>query len=100
MAAQDGQTLDQQSPETQAAFQAAYGGNAASAWEGEHNAAIGADTTPASVAAPSAPATAPQTAGAGQTYPGVSAADLASIRQGLQSSSGLSIKQLNEQMRQ
>src|SRR5437870_520311 len=69
MAAQDGQTLDQQSPETQAAFQAAYGGNAASAWEGEHDAAIGASNAPAAV--PSAPATAPQTAGAGQTQLGL-----------------------------
>ena len=108
MAAQDGQTLDQQSPETQAAFQAAYGGNAASAWEGEHDAAIGADTTSAPVAAPAAPAGVPQTAGGGgtttidptQTMQGLTPEQVAKMRAGIIESSGLSIKQLNEQMRQ
>jgi hypothetical protein len=41
MAARDGQTLGGQSLETQNAFRAAYGSGAESAWESEHNAAIG-----------------------------------------------------------
>ncbi len=107
MAAQDGQTLDQQSPETQAAFSAAYGGNASSAWENEHNQAIGAGATPA--AAPSAPAGVPQTAGGGggtttidptQTMQGLTPEQVAKMRAGITESSGLSIKQLNEQMRE
>jgi hypothetical protein len=39
-AASDGQTFEGQSPDVQAAFRAAYGENASSAWEAEHNAAI------------------------------------------------------------
>jgi hypothetical protein len=104
MAAADGQTLSGQSAETQAAFQAIHGNNAEQAWTAEHNAAIGANNAPAAASsgtAPSAlPSTAPQSAGGQQTYPGVSSNDLSAIRAGLQASSGLSIKQLDEQMRE
>jgi hypothetical protein len=103
MAAADGQTLSGQSAETQAAFQAIHGGNAEQAWTAEHNAAIGANNAPAAspgTAPSSLPSTAPQSAGGQQTYPGVSSNDLSAIRAGLQASSGLSIKQLDEQMRE
>lgn len=43
MAAADGQTLDQQSKETRDDYYAVYGDNAASQWESDHNAAIGAN---------------------------------------------------------
>jgi hypothetical protein len=51
MAAADGQTFSGQSAQTQAAFNAAYGSGAASAWEAEHNAAIGY-STPSTPTAP------------------------------------------------
>jgi hypothetical protein len=103
VAAADGQTLSGQSAETQAAFQAVHGANAEQAWTAEHNAAIGANNAPAAspgTAPSSLPSTAPQSAGGQQTYPGVSSNDLSAIRAGLQASSGLSIKQLDEQMRE